>query len=93
MNRRTRTVVAGLAALALAGIGIGPAAADPASPENGCHGYYTTLAKEQSGDRGIQGTAIGGRGNSDGDPSNGQAHSAAGRGATLQAFLATACGK
>jgi hypothetical protein len=93
MNRRTRAVVVGLAALALAGIGVGPAAADPASPENGCHGYYTTLTKQLSGDRGVQGTAIGGRGNSDGDPTNGQAHSAAGRGATLQAFLAATCGK
>jgi hypothetical protein len=92
MKRRARRVVC-LATLALAGVGVGPAGADPASPENGCHGYYTTLAKEQSGDRGIQGTAIGGRGNSDGDPTNGQAHSAAGRGATLQAFLAAACGK
>lgn len=93
MVRSKRMVVAGLASLALAGAGAGPATADPASPENGCHGYYTTLAKEQSGDRGIQGSAIGGRGNSDGDPANGQAHSEAGRGATLQAFLAAACGK
>jgi hypothetical protein len=93
MSRSRRTIVAGLASLALAGIGAAPAVADPASPENGCHGFYTTQAKEASGDRGIQGSAIGGRGNSDGDPTNGQAHSEAGRGATLQAFLAEFCGK
>jgi hypothetical protein len=93
MSRSKRTVVVALSTLALAGIGVAPAMADPASPENGCHGFYTTLAKQDSGDRGIQGTAIGGRGNSDGDPTNGQAHSDAGRGATLQAFLAAVCGK
>jgi hypothetical protein len=68
------------------------ALADPSSPENGCHGYHTTFYKELVGDRGGQGSAIGGKGNSDGDPTNGQAHSAAGRGATLQEFLAAACG-
>jgi hypothetical protein len=67
------------------------ALADPSSPENGCHGYYTTLAKDLAGDRGTQGTQIGGRGNSDGDPANGQAHSEAGRGETLQEFLADFC--
>jgi hypothetical protein len=41
------------------------AIADPGSPESGCHGYYTTLYKQQAQDRGAQGTAIGGRGNSD----------------------------
>lgn len=87
-----RTAIA-LVALALAAVGAAPAAADPASPENGCHGFYTTLAKQHSGDRGVQGAAIGGRGNSDGVPTDGQAHSEAGRGATLQAFLAAACGK
>jgi hypothetical protein len=68
------------------------ALADPSSPDNGCHGYYTTLYKTLVGDRGAQGTAIGGRGNSDGDPANGQAHSAVGRGETLQEFLAVNCG-
>lgn len=68
------------------------ALADPSSPENGCHGYYTTLYKQLVGDRGGQGSAIGGKGNSDGDPTNGQAHSAAGRGETLQEFLAANCG-
>ena len=68
------------------------ALADPSSPDNGCHGYYTTQYKEQVGDRGGQGSAIGGKGNSDGDPTNGQAHSTAGRGETLQAFLAANCG-
>lgn len=68
------------------------ALADPASPtENGCHGYWTTQAKSDD-NRGAQGAAIGGKGNSDGNPSNGQAHSPAGRGQTLQAFLGTACG-
>jgi hypothetical protein len=44
-----------LSALAVGAIGAMPAAADPSSPENGCHGFYTTQAKEFSGDRGIQG--------------------------------------
>jgi hypothetical protein len=70
----------------------GAALADPSSPDKGCHGFYTTQFKELTGDRGAQGEAIGGRGNSDGDPTNGQAHSAEGRGATLQAFLAANCG-
>jgi hypothetical protein len=67
------------------------ATADPAPDSNGCHGFYTTQYKELTGDRGAQGEAIGGKGNSDGDPANGQAHSEAGRGATLQTFLAGAC--
>ena len=52
----------------------------------------TTQYKELVGDRGGQGQAIGGRGNSDGNPADGQAHSDAGRGQTLQEFLASACG-
>jgi hypothetical protein len=68
------------------------ALADPSSPENGCHGFYTTQYKELVGDRGGQGSAIGGKGNSDGNPTNGQAHSEAGRGVTLQEFLAAKCG-
>ena len=91
MSRSRRAIVAGFALLALAGIGAAPAVADPASPENGCHGYHTTAFKELVGDRGAQGSAIGGRGNSDGDPTNGQAHSEGGRGAAVQAFLAEFC--
>jgi hypothetical protein len=68
------------------------ASADPKSDENGCHGFHTTAFKVANNDRGAQGWAIGGLGNSDGDPTNGQAHSEAGRGATLQEFLATVCG-
>ena len=68
------------------------ALADPSSDETGCHGYYTTQYKELVGDRGGQGSAIGGKGNSDGDSTDGQAHSEAGRGQTLQAFLAATCG-
>ncbi len=68
------------------------ALADPSSADKGCHGYHTTLYKELVGDRGGQGDAIGGRGSSDGDPTNGQAHSLVGRGATLQEFLAALCG-
>ena len=68
------------------------ALADPSSADKGCHGYYTTLYKQMVGDRGGQGDAIGGRGNSDGDPTDGQAHSLVGRGATLQEFLAEFCG-
>jgi hypothetical protein len=67
------------------------ALADPSSPDNGCHGYYTTQYKTLVGDRGGQGSAIGGKGNSDGDPTNGQAHSDLGRGETLQEFLAANC--
>jgi hypothetical protein len=93
MSRSRKAIVAALASLALASIGVAPAVADPASPEHGCHGFHTTQFKEATGDRGAQGTAIGGRGNSDGDRTNGQAHSEAGRGATLQAFLAEFCGK
>ena len=38
MLRSKRTIVTGVAALALAGLGAAPAVADPASPDNGCHG-------------------------------------------------------
>jgi hypothetical protein len=93
MSRNRLMLATGAASLAVAAIGVAPAGADPASPEHGCHGFYTTQFKELTGDRGAQGTAIGGRGNSDGDPTNGQAHSEAGRGATLQEFLAAFCGK
>jgi hypothetical protein len=68
------------------------ALADPSSADKGCHGFYTTMYKELVGDRGAQGDAIGGTGNSDGDPTDGQAHSLVGRGATLQEFLAEFCG-
>jgi hypothetical protein len=85
-----KALIAALVAIAIL-VFAGAALADPSSPENGCHGYHTTLAKDLSGDRGVQGSAIGGKGNSDGDPTNGQAHSTAGRGATLQAFLGATC--
>jgi hypothetical protein len=75
-------------ALALSAV----AFADPSSPDNGCHGFYTTQFKQDTGDRGAQGSAIGGNGNSDGNPTNGQAHTEPGRGQTLQAFLAEFCG-
>ncbi len=68
------------------------ASADASSPEKGCHGFHTTNFKVISNDRGAQGSAIGGLGNSDGDPTNGQAHSGDGRGAAVQAFLAEFCG-
>ena len=68
------------------------ALADPSSPDPGCHGYDATQYKVAHQDRGAQGTAIGGRGKSDGDPSNGQAHSQPGRGPQLQQLLATDCG-
>jgi hypothetical protein len=92
MNGR-RIIVAAVVSLVLVGAGASPAAADPRSPDDGCHGYHTTQFKELTGDRGAQGTAIGGRGNSDGDPTNGQAHSEAGRGAMVQEFLEEFCGK
>jgi hypothetical protein len=68
------------------------ALADPKSEDKGCHGFYTTQAKELTGERGVQGDAIGGNGNSDGNPNDGQAHMEPGRGATLQAFLDPFCG-
>jgi hypothetical protein len=68
------------------------ALADPTSEDEGCHGFYTTQAKELAGDRGVQGDAIGGTGNSDAVPTDGQAHMEPGRGATLQAFLDEFCG-
>jgi hypothetical protein len=86
MKSLVATLVA-VVVLALAGAAL----ADP-TPEDGCHGYYTLLAKELANDRGVQGSAIGGKGNSDGDPTDGQAHSEAGRGAILQEFLAANCG-
>ena len=63
----------------------------PAEPQ-GCHGAATVFFKNLNNDAGWQGTAIGGKGNSDGDNTDGQAHSAAGRGAILQGFLAAECG-
>ena len=65
-----------------------PAAADPSGSEgtpppatpNGCHGAATVAFKQATGDP-QQGAAI-----------RAQAHSEDGRGATLQAFLAEACG-
>jgi hypothetical protein len=63
----------------------------PLAGPNGCHGAATVAYKKAVNDAGGQGPAIGGKGNSDGDPLDGQAHSAVGRGLTLQAFLAEAC--
>ena len=88
-----RFVGVGVLAFVAVGLDAMPAAADPSSPDHGCHGFHTTQFKELSGDRGAQGLAIGGRGNSDGDPTNGQAHSEAGRGSAVQEFLADFCGK
>jgi hypothetical protein len=91
LAERVRLIVTG----SIAGkSGVAPtsaAAADPSSPEKGCHGFHTTNFKVVADDRGAQGSAIGGRGNSDGDPTSGQAHSADGRGAAVQAFLAEFC--
>jgi hypothetical protein len=75
---------------ALPTIGFAADNVPPAEPQ-GCHGSHTVLAKQQQGDAGHQGAAIGGNGNSDGDSTNGQAHSDAGRGAILQDFLANVC--
>jgi hypothetical protein len=61
----------------------------PAEPQ-GCHGAATVAYKQAVKDAGGQGSAIGGLGNSDGTL-NGQAHSALGRGLTLQQFLKEAC--
>jgi hypothetical protein len=81
----------GVLALGASGVAAAQETVPPADPE-GCHGFFTVLFKQLTGDPGAQGSAIGGRGNSDQDPTNGQAHSELGRGATLQAFLAVACG-
>ena len=90
LSRKTTLTI--LVSLAFVGVAPTSVAADPSSPDHGCHGFYTTEAKA-GGDRGVQGSAIGGLGNSDGDAANGQAQSELGRGATLQAFLEETCGK
>ena len=86
-----KSLVAAIAAVVVLAFA-SAASADPSSPDNGCHGYHATQYKELVGDRGAQGSAIGGTGNSDSIPANGQAHSADGRGAAVQEFLATFCG-
>jgi hypothetical protein len=63
----------------------------PSAEPNGCHGFWTVEYKKLMNDAGGQGSAIGGNGNSDGDPYNGQTQSALGRGGTLQAFLDVNC--
>jgi len=78
-------------ALTFAGAAMAADNVPPAEP-NGCHGAATVAYKQATGDAGGQGSAIGGRGNSDGDATNGQAHSELGRGQTLQEFLAANCG-
>ena len=75
----------------LVGSGTASAAVPPAAPQ-GCHGAATVAYKQATNDPGGQGSAIGGKGNSDDNPFNGQAHDAVGRGETLQQFLAAACG-
>ena len=84
-------VVAGAAAFGASGAALADGNVPPAQPQ-GCHGAATVEYKQLTGNPGGQGTAIGGLGNSDQDPSNGQAHSAAGRGAILQQALAEGCG-
>jgi hypothetical protein len=92
MRRRlTGAAIGATMALALAGSAFAAGNVPPAAP-NGCHGAATVAYKQATGDAGGQGSAIGGLGNSDGDNANGQAHSELGRGKTLQAFLAAACG-
>ena len=49
----------------------------PADPQ-GCHGAATVLYKQLTGEAGGQGSAIGGKGKSDSNPDNGQAHCACG---------------
>ena len=88
-------LMAGAIATAALGSTLGPAFAQgtpPSADPNGCHGAATVAYKVATNDPGGQGSAIGGRGNSDGDKTNGQAHSEAGRGQTLQEFLAAECG-
>ena len=76
-----------LIAIALLGLAIAPAAAggngnDVTQGNN--HGAATTDYHEDGGNTG---QAIGGLGNSDGDMTNGQAHSDEGRGQQVQDFL------
>jgi hypothetical protein len=85
-----KSLVAALVALVVLAFA-SAAVADPSSDENGCHGFHTTNFKVINNDRGAQGWAIGGLGNSDGNPVDGQAHSAEGRGAAVQQFLADFC--
>jgi hypothetical protein len=79
-------IVVTVIVLALSGIAL----ADPSADSPGCHGAATTQAKGE--DRGVQGSAIGGLGNSDGNATNGQAHSDPGRGELVQEFLGSECG-
>jgi hypothetical protein len=91
MRRRlTGAAIGATMALAFAGSAFAAGNVPPAEP-SGCHGAATVAYKQATGDAGGQGSAIGGRGNSDDDNTNGQAHSALGRGQTLQAFLGAAC--
>ena len=88
--KRTLVVVLAVVGLTMTSGSLAFANVPPADPQ-GCHGAATVAYKQATGDAGGQGSAIGGLGNSDGNADNGQAHSAAGRGAILQAFLAANC--
>jgi hypothetical protein len=71
------------------------AEADPPFPFRdppSCPGHLTINAKNAFHDAGIQGSAIGGLGNSDGNPDNGQVNHPLGRGGLNQLFLGRDCG-
>jgi hypothetical protein len=82
----------GAVALAMGALALPAQANVPPAQPQGCHGAATVAYKQAVNDAGGQGSAIGGKGNSDENPYNGQAHSAVGRGQTLQQFLAEQCG-
>ena len=86
----TLGLVAASAGLIMGATALPAQAVPPAEPQ-GCHGAATVAYKKAVNDSGGQGSAIGGLGNSDGSPLNGQAHDAVGRGQTLQQFLADQC--
>jgi hypothetical protein len=89
---RARRLAPGVvASVLLSGLLVGSGTASAAVPQ-GCHGAATLAYKQATNDPGGQGSAIGGQGNSDDNPFNGQAHSAVVRGETLQQFLAAVCG-
>lgn len=77
-----------LTAVAVPMLGIGAASA--AKPDCGGGNTPGQVVKTYATAGGV-GDEVGGNGNSDGNPANGQAHSAAGRGGQNQAFLAN-CG-
>ena len=58
----------------------------PPSDPNGCTGHYTVQYKQDAGEAGATGSAIGGTGNNKDGLKAGQAHSVDGRGQMVKDF-------